>query len=247
MVDDLLEIIEKEYKSGNKSVTQEKYLRLLKLKNQAKSASPALPPPLYPPLFHKFAVPKPQPAPEARKVPKNARKTRWSLKSIEKVVILVLETLANLLDNLHLFSKLPMFPQRLLLLLKHTNRLWVLILVFLLRKTISQLLNVVKREKKVQAELAILSSNKNNKLLSDNSVLSKYEKVLRDLKFDKMMLRFELLGNALDMAFNLIELYNVAVPNWFMSSLNFASMAMTIYRMNKDDEYLNDDVSEDLL
>ena len=32
-----------------------------------------------------------------------------------------------------------------------------------------------------------------------------------------------------------------------MSLLNFASMAMTIYRMNKDDEYVDDDITDDLI
>lgn len=257
VVDDLLGIIEKEYQSGNKSITQEKYIQLLKLKNQNSLTSkshPLPPPPLYPPLFHKFSVPKPEKRHRHLNKPvRKASRKKWTFKNIEKAAIDTLETLAALLDNLHLFSKLPMFPKRLLTLLKHTNRLWVLILLFLLRKTISQLLNVVRREKKIKAELAILNSNKNLELLADskesssNPVLAKYDKVLRDLRFDKMMLKFELLGNSLDMASNLIELYHVAVPSWILNSLNFASMAMTVYRMNKDDEYLDDDVLEDLL
>ena len=42
----------------------------------------------------------------------------------------ILENLANLLDNLHLLSNLPMFPQFLNRFLKQTNKIWVLILVF---------------------------------------------------------------------------------------------------------------------
>ena len=41
----------------------------------------------------------------------------------------ILENLANLLDNLHLLSNLPMFPI-LNRFLKQTNKIWVLILVF---------------------------------------------------------------------------------------------------------------------
>ena len=70
---------------------------------------------------------------------------------------------------------------------------------------------------------------------------------LKDLRFDKSMLVLELIGNFMDLAFNVIELYGVPVPDWLMSGLNFASMAMTVYRMNKDDEYIDDDITEDLI
>lgn len=260
-VDKLLEFIEKEYQRGNRTVTEEKYQSLLEIQKKQKQhqkqesetkskslKSPPLPTPIYPPIFSKYKVPKP-PAPVPRISSRKARKL--SFKYIESVVIAVLETLANVLDNLHLFSKMPMFPKSLLKLLQHTNRLWVLILVFLIRKTISQLLNVIRKEKKVKMELNILKSNGNSKLLEedveDTSIFRKYEKVIKDLKFDKMMLKIELVGNFLDLSFNVIELYNFPVPNWFMTTLNFASMAMTIYRMNKDDEYVDDDITEDLI
>ncbi|KAF3991857.1 hypothetical protein FT663_02011 [Candidozyma haemuli var. vulneris] len=258
VVEDLLKIIEKEYKSGNSTITKDKYQQLLKLKQEQtrkqRLATPPLPPPLYPPIFHKFSVPKQEPpqSPDPKKFRK--RKQKLTFKKVEHVVISILESLANILDNLHLFSKLPMFPEKLVSLLKHTNRLWVLILVFLIRKTISQLLNLIRKERKVHSELSILKNQSNSKLLeetdkpeNENNVLRKYEKVLRDLKFDKMMLRFELLGNFLDLAFNVIELYAMVVPDWFMNFLNFASMGMTIYRMNKDDEYVDDDITDDLI
>jgi len=70
---------------------------------------------------------------------------------------------------------------------------------------------------------------------------------LKDLKFDRMMLYFELVGNFMDLAFNVIELYGIPFPEWFMNTLNFSSMLMTVYRMNKDDEYLDDDITEDLI
>lgn len=267
VVKNLLKIIEKEYQNGNQTVTRDKYNALLKLQQEeekkqqsppqsirtpAKTA-PRLPAPLYPPLFEKFDLPKAQ-APAPRKRRYRPRKKQWNFKNVETSVIAVLETVASILDNLHLLSKFPMFPKVLVHLLKHTNRLWVLILVFLIRKTVSQLLNVIRKESKVNTELKILKSNSNSKLLyedkaevSEDNILRKYDKVLRDLKFDKMMLKIELVGNFLDLAFNVIELYNFPVPDWFMSTLNFASMGMTIYRMNKDDEYIDDDIREDLI
>lgn len=266
-VDNLLKFIESEYKKGNQTVTKEKYKTLLKIqkiqkervetkkhavKSTKKPASPPLPRPLYPPLFTKYKVPHP-PSETPRKSSRPEPK-KLTLKYIESVVIAVLESLANILDNLHLFSKLPMFPKSLLQVLQHTNRLWVLLLVFLIRKTVSQLLNVIRKERKVKIELNILKSNGNSKLLedefqiaNDSNILRKYEKVIKDLKFDKMMLKIELIGNFLDLAFNVIELYHFPVPNWFMNTLNFASMAMTIYRMNKDTEYVDDDITDDLI
>lgn len=256
VVDNLLQIIEKEYRKGNLTVTKDKYQALLKLKEQqlknTAEKTPPLPAPLYPPIFHKFTVAKPS---TTRTPSKKSKKRRGPItfKNTETVVISILETLANILDNLHLFSKLPMFPERLLKVLKHTNRLWVLILVFLIRKTVSQLLNLVRKENKVKSELSILRGNSNSKLLEDeksgneDNVFRKYEKVLRDLKFDKMMLIIELVGNFLDLAFNVIELYSFPVPEWFMNTLNFASMGMTIYRMNKDDEYADADITDDMI
>lgn len=265
-VDNLLKFIETEYKKGNLTVTKEKYKALLEIQREQKEKtesklsstsdkqslqSPPLPRPLYPPLFNKFQVPKvTATVPNKRtRLPKN----KLTFKYIEAAVIAILESLANILDNLHLFSKFPMFPKSLLRVLKHTNRLWVLILVFLIRKTVSQLLNVIRKERKVKTELNILKSNGNSKLLEeeeltdDSNILRKYEKVIRDLKFDKMMLKIELVGNFLDLAFNVIELYRLPVPPWFMNTLNFASMGMTIYRMNKDDEYVDDDITEELI
>ena len=116
-----------------------------------------------------------------------------------------------------------------------------------------QLLNVIRKEKKVNVELNILSQSKNSKVLLNSesqdpsNIYRKYEKVLKDLRFDKSMLVLELIGNFMDLAFNVIELYGVPVPDWLMSGLNFASMAMTVYRMNKDDEYIDDDITEDLI
>lgn len=263
-VENLLKFIETEYKKGNLTVTKEKYKALLQIqiqqrrkladplpKSSAILETPPLPKPLYPPLFNKFQVPKATPPTPIRKARRLRKK--YTFKQIEAVVIAILENLANILDNLHLFSKFPMFPKPLLKLLKHTNRLWVLILVFLIRKTVSQLLNVIRKEKKVRIELNILKSNGNSKLLEqeeladDSNILRKYEKVIRDLKFDKLMLKIELIGNFLDLAFNFIELHRLPVPQWFMNTLNFASMGMTIYRMNKDDEYIDDDITEELI
>lgn len=263
-VENLLSFIESEYKKGNHTVTKEKYNTLQEIQKKQKlrtekadthpltdttTASPRLPRPLYPPLFTKYKIPKPLPATSATSTRQKQKKLTF--KNIESAVIAILETLANLLDNLHLFSKLPMFPGALTNVLKHTNRLWVVILIFLIRKTVSQLLNVIRKEKKVRTELSILKSNSNSKLLEeeadDSSILKKYEKVIRDLTFDKMMLKIELVGNFLDLVFNVIELYNFPVPPWFMNSLNFASMAMTVYRMNKDDEYVDDDITDDLI
>lgn len=261
VVGDIIRFIENEYRNGNTSVTKEKLLKLQDLQASSRAQtpqtfepqaastplrSPAVPAPLYPALFHKFQhkVHTPKPAPR--------RKRPWTFKRAENTVIAALEALANVLDNLHLLLKMPMFPKALVHLLKHTNRLWVLILVFLVRKTLSQLLNVKRKETKVAAELTILQGNANSKLLhaeneAEGSVLRRYEKALKDLAFDKMMLRIELVGNLLDLAFNAIELYDFPVPAWFMSMLNFASMGMTIYRMNKDDEYVDDDILDDIL
>lgn len=268
IIDNILKLAHQEQKRGNKSITQEKlnnlsnFVSTYQLKQQGQSKGnydkykkeypTPIVKPLYSPLFSKFSVKSPKAVikgPPNRKLP-----FQYTFKNIEKVLIEILETLANILDNLHLFSRFPMFPARLVDLLKQTNKLWVVILIFLIRKSISQLLNVIRKERKVNIELSILHLNKNSKLLinkddnnDDNNIFRRYEKVLKDLQFDKMMLVLELIGNFLDMGFNLIELYGIPVPEWFMSLLNAASMGMTIYRMNKDDEYIDDDITEDLI
>ncbi|OBA21693.1 hypothetical protein METBIDRAFT_41006 [Metschnikowia bicuspidata var. bicuspidata NRRL YB-4993] len=260
VVNDLIKIIELEFNKGNRTVTEEKYAAFLKLRDlqkpqqrQEKPGPPTLPTPLYPTIFQKFQPPQKSLQKKENRVPLRQKNQSWSFKYIETTLIAVLEAIASILDNLHLLSKMPMFPKSLVHVLNHTNRIWVLILVFLIRKTISQLLNVRRKERKVASELAILKSNANSKLLEQGSrneesnIFRRYEKVLKDLKFDKTMLKIELLGNILDLAFNVIELYALPVPAWFMSILNMASIAMTVYRMNKDDEYIDDDVSEDLI
>lgn len=270
LIDNILKLAQEERKKGNNSITEEKlnnlsnYVRNYQLKPKGIASTKSYEKfkkdypvpkvkPAYSPLFDKFSVKSQNPPVPKAKLNRDLP-FQYTFKNIERVVIEVLENLANILDNLHLFSKFPMFPSKLVDLLKQTNKLWVLILVFLIRKTISQLLNVIRKERKVNVELSILRLNKNSKLLTnkddnndENSIFRRYEKVLKDLKFDKMMLILELIGNFLDMGFNLIELYGIPVPDWFMSVLNVASMGMTIYRMNKDDEYIDDDITEDLI
>lgn len=270
LIDNILKLAQEERKKGNNSITEEKlnnlsnYVRNYQLKPKDTASTKSYEKykkdypvpkvkPSYSPLFDKFSVKAQNPPVPKAKLNRDLP-FQYTFKNIERVVIEVLENLANILDNLHLFSKFPMFPSKLVDLLKQTNKLWVLILVFLIRKTISQLLNVIRKERKVNVELSILRLNKNSKLLTnkddnndEKSIFRRYEKVLKDLKFDKMMLVLELIGNFLDMGFNLIELYGIPVPDWFMSVLNVASMGMTIYRMNKDDEYIDDDITEDLI
>lgn len=211
---------------------------------------PPLPRPLYLPLFYKFHPPQVLDQPRKASAKNRHSSKPWTFRRIENAGLAIMETGANLLDNLHLLSRLPMFPQKLHRLLQHTNSIWVVILIFLIRKTISQLLNVLRRERKVKNEMAILNQKCHSPLLdldSENGVLRRYRKALKDLKFDKMMLQLELIGNLLDLAFNAIELYKVTLPDWLMRIMNLASMAMTVYRMNKDDEYVDDDISEDIL
>lgn len=270
IIDNILRLAQQEQKRGNKSITQEKlnnlsnYVLTYQLKQECKNKTTSydkykkeyptpIVKPLYSPLFNKFSI-KSQKSEVKKNNTKQKLPFQYTFKNIERVLIEILETVANILDNLHLFSRFPMFPERLVDLLKQTNKLWVVILIFLIRKTISQLLNVIRKERKVNVELSILNLNKNSKLLvnkddnnDDTNIFRRYEKVLKDLQFDKMMLVLELIGNFLDMGFNLIELYGIPVPDWFMSVLNAASMGMTIYRMNKDDEYIDDDITEDLI
>lgn len=270
IVDSILRLAQQEQRLGNQSITQSKLDSLSQyvLAEKAKRASkpleqtaplpPArvpLPTPQFPPLFTKFRASRLSSTPRTARPQEpnqSLRKTRprkkLTFKTAERILIEMLESVANVLDNLHLFSKLPMFPQQLGRLLQQTNKLWILILVFLIRKTVSQLLNVRRKERKVAVELAIVRRNGPKILRADDApILKRYEKVLKDLKFDKMMLIIELIGNFMDLAFNVIEFYGIGVPDWFMSGLNAASMFMTIYRMNKDDEYIDDDVTEDLL
>lgn len=245
LVEELLDIVKKEYRNGNPTVSAQKYKALLELQHNTRQ--PPLPAPLYPPLFHKFQLPKPEKPPVLRK--RRTQTRTWLFKHIELVIVAILESLANLLDTMHIFSRMPMFPPKLAALLKHTNRMWVLVLLFLIRKTLSQFRNVRRKENKVLTELGILRTNANAKLLqhTDDNIEKRYEKVLKDLRFDKMMLKIELVGNFLDLVFNAIELYRLPVPQHFMNLLSFTSMAMLIYRMNKDDEYMDDDISEDVM
>ncbi|CAX40208.1 conserved hypothetical protein [Candida dubliniensis CD36] len=275
IINNLLLLAQKEQQKGNTSITSDKLDKLTSLLSQQQSRTPPsihtktkLPPkPKYPSVFNKFDINKSSnnnrqpfspPVKKSKSKPRNTnnnspkkyyRPNNFSLKKIEFIFVNILENLANLLDNLHLLSNLPMFPQFLNRFLKQTNKIWVLILVFLIRKTISQLLNVIRKIRKVNIEVDLLNTTtRKSKINSINEDLNtKYKKVLKDLRFDKMMLVIELIGNFLDLTFNLIELYGIVLPDWIMSLLNFASMAMTIYRMNKDDEYVDDDITEDLI
>ncbi|KAG2736649.1 hypothetical protein G9P44_000739 [Scheffersomyces stipitis] len=277
IIDNLIRLAKEEQQRGNTSVTSDKIAQLTTFLSQQAAAStsekseetskyskfkklPELPKPKFSPLFDKFDLSKSVELVNQSKIntgdseAKTPKKKvyrgsqRFSFKRFENIFVEVLETLANILDNLHLLSSLPMFPKVLTNILKHTNKLWVLILVFLIRKTISQLMNVIKKERKVNIELEIVNcrSGKSSQYINED-INKKYNKVLKDLRFDKMMLMIELVGNFLDFTFNFVELYGVPVPDWFMSTLNVASMAMTIYRMNKDDEYIDDDITEDLI
>ncbi|RKP28964.1 hypothetical protein METBISCDRAFT_19800 [Metschnikowia bicuspidata] len=257
----IVQVVENEYLRGNSSVSAEKYQALLEYQRQTQERSPRpkyllpslasklrgppVPRPLYLPLLYKFLVPSPD-----ERILRRPRAQTWTLRHVEAVALNLMESMTSVLDNLHVLSKMPMFPRKLVRLLQHTNRVWVVILVFLIRKTVSQLLNVLRRERKVKNELAILGLSCHSPLLeldSENGVLQRYRNLLKDLRFNKMMLQLELVGNVLDLAFNAIELYRVSVPRWLMSTMNVINIAMTVYRMNKADEYVDEDISEDLL
>ncbi|KAG7195698.1 uncharacterized protein KQ657_002080 [Scheffersomyces spartinae] len=240
----------KEQQRGNQNITPEQ-LNKLSLFAQKLSTPPQhirkfqrLPKPKFSPLYTKLQVSSVQTS-ESCLLSKGKRVSTVvpasRFKHLERVVVAVLESLGNLLDNLHLILHMPYFPKILQRVLTHTNKLWVVILVFLIRKTITQLLNVLRRERKVETELKLVGK------IDDTRLGARYEKVLKDLRFDKSMLYIELVGNFMDLSFNLLELYKVAVPDWCMTILNMGSMFMTIYRMNKDDEYVDDDITEDLL
>lgn len=255
ILDNILNIVEKEFRRGNQTITEEKYTAFLKLRGRQTERhlkSTPIAANAHPSLYHKFILP-PERQVTAEVVLLRKIEKPWTFQRVESQFISVLETIANILDNLNLILRMPMFPKSLSRVLKNTNQIWVLILLFLIRKTISQLLNLRRKEVKIQAELAILRSSANFKLLEDDkassneTIFRKYEKIIKDLSFDKMMLKVELVGNFLDLVFNAIELKKWPVPEWFMSLLNMASMAMTIYRMNKDDEYTDDDITEDLI
>ncbi|KAI5957205.1 hypothetical protein KGF54_000133 [Candida jiufengensis] len=277
IINNLLNLAKQEQAKGNSSITSDKLNKLqdiLSKKQEEESKTkfnkfqtlPIInkPIPKYPPLFDKFDIDnsiKPASTNNSSNSDKdsttksNSKKSikkyynpkKFTFKQLEHMFINFLENIANLLDNLHLLSNLPMFPKFLTNLLKQTNKLWILILIFLIRKTISQLLNVIRKIRKVNIEKKILNDNSVTKSTLSEDINKKYNKILKDLKFDKMMLILELIGNLLDFTFNLIELNSIGVPDWLMSGLNFASMAMTIYRMNKDDEYIDDDITEDLI
>ncbi|RCK59277.1 hypothetical protein Cantr_07755 [Candida viswanathii] len=273
IINNLIKLAQQEQANGNTSITSDKLAKLSDLLAQKQQHSEkkestvaAAPPPKsriqpkpkYASLVNKFDISKSKsreatpplgPSKPIKKQSHYYRPNQFSFKKLEFVFINVLENVANLLDNLHLLSNLPMFPKVLNNFLKQTNKIWVLILVFLIRKTISQLLNVIRKIRKVNVEVDLLNSttpaNKSNPINEDLN--KKYNKVLKDLRFDKMMLIIELIGNFLDLTFNFIEMNGIELPSWAMSILNFSSMAMTIYRMNKDDEYIDDDITEDLI
>lgn len=266
IINDLIKLAQKEQANGNTSITTDKLAKLSDLlaqKQQSKqkkdrtpqpSRKQYHPKPKYVSLINKFDINKSKPKELVEQKPIKKQKhyyrpNQFSFKKLESILVNILENIANLLDNLHLLSNLPMFPKFLNNFLKQTNKIWVLILVFLIRKTISQLLNVIRKIRKVNVEVDLLNSSstitKNSSINDDLN--KKYNKVLKDLRFDKMMLIIELIGNFLDLTFNFIEMNGIDLPNWAMSILNFSSMAMTIYRMNKDDEYIDDDITEDLI
>ncbi|KAK6887823.1 hypothetical protein K4I79_001619 [Candida tropicalis] len=266
IINNLIKLAQKEQANGNTSITTDKLAKLSELlaqKQQSKqkedrtpqpSRKQYHPKPKYVSLINKFDINKSKPKELVEQKPIKKQKhyyrpNQFSFKKLESILVNILENIANLLDNLHLLSNLPMFPKFLNNFLKQTNKIWVLILVFLIRKTISQLLNVIRKIRKVNVEVDLLNSSstitKNSSINDDLN--KKYNKVLKDLRFDKMMLIIELIGNFLDLTFNFIEMNGIDLPNWAMSILNFSSMAMTIYRMNKDDEYIDDDITEDLI
>ena len=266
IINNLIQLAQQEQANGNKSITSDKLAKLSDLlaqKQQSKKKENKLsqlsrkrfqPKPKYASLINKLDINKAKPKESTHQRPIKKQKhyyrpNQFSFKKLESMLVNILENVANLLDNLHLLSNLPMFPKVLNNFLKQTNKIWVLILIFLIRKTISQLLNVIRKIRKVNVEVDLLNSSsplsKNNSINDDLN--KKYNKVLKDLRFDKMMLIIELIGNFLDLTFNFIEMNGIELPNWVMSILNFSSMAMTIYRMNKDDEYIDDDITEDLI
>lgn len=156
---------------------------------------------------------------------------------MEHLVVTILENLANLLDNIHLFSKMPFFPSILKQALKHTNSIWIVVLIFLIKRSISELRRLQSEEREIVKELEIVEKQKQKQTLSQSSlnedIHTNHHKTLTKIAIQRIMIYVEIGGNILDLTLNVIEFQGWKVHRGFMSVLNICSMLMSVYRVNK--------------
>lgn len=163
-------------------------------------------------------------------------KARLKYVEVEQVIITILENLANLLDNLHLFSRMPFFPQFLKKALKHTNSVWVVVLIFLIKRSITELMNLRKHKHNLLKELEIIGKQKlGSKWTLGGDIGSEHHKILSTIAVKRVMVYVEIGGNLLDLTLNVVELRGWKLQKSIMSGLNLCSMLMSIYRVNKAD------------
>lgn len=159
--------------------------------------------------------------------------TQLKLSIFENKVVTTLETLANILDNMLLLSRLPLFPKSIRLLLRYTNIVWVVVLVFLIKRSVTQVVHLNKQERAIRQELAVILMREKcvGKLFQE--VEAKHEQMLSMIKIKRVILYIELAGNSLDFLLNLIDIMGWKPQRSLMTVLNASSVLMSMYRMNK--------------
>lgn len=227
----LLALALKEQQNGNSSITDEKIARLKEcLSRQSAPPRTDIHQGLSP-IYYRYKLPLQKTRAVLRKRTfENQLPPSHLLAQVEAIAVKILETLALLLDNLHLILKLPVFPKFMHRLVKHTNSVWAVVLVFLIKRATTLLLRLNRQEQRVQRELDIVQTSYSE---INRDIASQHSQTLKSIAMERIVLYGEIAGNGLDLLVNIIEMKKWKLPWGIMGLLNVSSTVMSIYRVNK--------------
>ncbi|ODQ80273.1 hypothetical protein BABINDRAFT_7727 [Babjeviella inositovora NRRL Y-12698] len=159
----------------------------------------------------------------------------------EEVLLEHLESLVTLLDNINLLQR---FVKRLKenkfleMINTHTAKIWVFTLVFMIRKSISDLIerNTVLRHTKAELVVFLQTRIAQQKLAvdpRDDAFIQEFYTRIEEVQHERSLILLELSGNVIDFAFVLTEVLGIALPGYVEGFLSLVSGLMSWYRISK--------------
>lgn len=160
---------------------------------------------------------------------------------IEETFIDASESVVTVLDNLNLLQRVvPALANNQVLekIATHTNKVWVVALVLMLRKGLQELRAVWRRKEQLTAELRSWLQGKVEQGHTsidpaDQRVLDQYQNELGTLQHLRLTGGLEMAGNAIDLLLVVSELAGWELPGKAEAVMNIVSAAMSWWRISR--------------
>ncbi|CDK26903.1 unnamed protein product [Kuraishia capsulata CBS 1993] len=162
----------------------------------------------------------------------------------ETYVLDNLESAISVLDNFYFLSRMLRLKDskafRLVnKVIVQTSKVWMVIILLTMKNLAIRYYRVSKAEVQVKSEvnqLRALSGGDSANGIILGSVTYDSEMKLLKIEAEKLQIVLEIIGNLNELAFCVIEVMGLDVPNFVNNTLGVLSWIMSLYRMSKDGE-----------